>query len=189
MTEDLLKRVSNKDRKAQHEFYKLYSVRLFRLVYRYVSNEQDAGSIVNSAFYKIFNNIGDFIYTDQSGMLGWMKKITINEALMFLRQKITYTGISDEIIKDLRITEIPEDNLVLEDYYNLIRGLPEDLRTVFNMYAIEGYNHNEIALHLNISESSSRVYLMRARKLLQDYLTKTDYHGEEHTRQSLQRED
>lgn len=171
MTE-LFKKLKDKDRMAQHDFYKQFSVFIFRLVYRYVSNEQDAGSIVNGAFFKMFSNISNFEYKDQVSMLAWMKKIAVNEALMFLRQKIQYIEMDDKVTNDLTIDVVPGDNLVIEDYYRLIMKLPVDLRTVFNLYAIEGFNHGEIALKLNISESSSRVYLCRARRLLQDYLSK-----------------
>ncbi len=172
MTQELLNGVKNRERKAQYEFYRQFSVRIFRLVYRYVSNEQDAGSIVNTAFYKIFNNIGEFSYRDEVSMLAWMKRIAVNEALMFLRQRVHYSEINEELLKDIPADAVIEDNLLLEDYYKMIMRLPDDLRTVFNLYALEGFNHNEISVQLKISESSSRVYLMRARKLLQKYLTK-----------------
>jgi len=172
MFEELLERVRRKDRKAQHEFYQQFSVRLFRLTYRYISNEQDAGSIVNLAFFKIFDHIREFNYQDQKSMLAWMKKIVINESLIFLRQRFTYVELDRNITKELLIESLPEDHLILEDYYNLIRKLPDDLRTVFNLYALDGFSHKEIANELNIKEASSRVYLTRARKMLQNYLTK-----------------
>lgn len=178
--EELLKKLKSKDRMAQHDFYKQFSVRIFRLVYRYVSNEQDAGSIVNGAFFKMFSNIRDFEYKDQVSMLAWMKKIAVNEALMFLRQKVTFVEMDDNVTNDQVIDVGPGDNLVIEDYYRLIMTLPVELRTVFNLYAIEGFNHGEIALKLNISESSSRVYLLRARRLLQNYLLKTNHHGQQY---------
>lgn len=172
MTAELLERIKRKERKAQHEFYQQFSVRLFRMVYRYVINEQDAGSIVNMAFFRIFGHIGEFKYNDEKSMMSWMKKIVINEALMFLRQRFTYDEIDENISKVLLTESIPEDNLILEDYYTLIRRLPDDLRTIFNLYAIDGFSHKEIAGRLGIKEASSRVYLTRARKMLRNYLTK-----------------
>ena len=99
-----------------------------------------------------------------------MNKIIINEALSFLRRRISYSEIDDHHTDSMASENIPENDLLLEDYYNLIRKLPQDLRTVFNLYAIDGYPHKEIATKLNIKESSSRVYLMRARKILQENL-------------------
>ncbi len=170
MTEELIEQIRQNSRRAQEEFYKRYSVRMFRLTYRYVNNEQDAGSIVNSGFYKIFSSIKRFKYINEISFIAWMNKIVINEALSFLRQKLTYNVLDDNQSDSMATEEIPENNLLLDDYYNLIRKLPQDLRTVFNLYAIDGYTHKEISTKLNIKESSSRVYLMRARKILQENL-------------------
>ena len=101
-----------------------------------------------------------------------MKKIMVNETLIFLRHKYNYVEL-DDIQSDVLLSkDKPDNNLLLEEYYELIRELPYDLRTIFNLYAIEGYSHKEIAKQLNIQESSSRVYLTRARKILQKNLTK-----------------
>ena len=172
MPEELIERIKRKDRKAQFEFYQRYSVPLFRLTYRYITNEQDAGSIVNMAFFKIFYNIREFNYKDQNSLMAWMKKIVINESLMFLRQKFTYAELDGNTAKDLLFDNLPEDHLILEDYYTLIRKLPDDLRTVFNLHALDGFSHNEIANHLKIKEASSRAYLSKARKMLQNYIIK-----------------
>ena len=172
MTEELINQIRGNKRKAQQEFYNKYSVQMFRLAYRYVDNEQDAGNIVNTGFYKIFNNINRFIYRNDISLIVWMKKIITNEALLFLRQKFTYNELYDISSAVLFSDDMPDNNLMLEDYYRLIRELPHDLRTVFNLFAIEGYSHKEIAELLNIKEASSRVYLTRARKMLQENLTK-----------------
>jgi RNA polymerase sigma-70 factor (ECF subfamily) len=171
MDDKLIEKVRRRERKAQHILYQQFAAILFKLVYRYVTNEQDAGSIVNIAFFKIFNSIDNFIYRDQKNMLAWMKRITINESLIFLRQRFKYHEIDRCFPEDLIHEDLPDTNLLAEDYYQLIRRLPEDLRTVFNLYAIDGYNHKEIARHLKIKESSSRVYLARARSLLRNYLS------------------
>ena len=171
MTEELIEQIKQNNRKAQEEFYKRYSVRMFRLTYRYVNNEHDAGSIVNKGFYQIFNGINRFKYNNEISFIAWMSKIVINEALSFLRQNVSYNELDDNQSDLMTNENIPDNDLLLEDYYNLIRKLPQDLRTVFNLYAIDGYPHKEIAIKLNIKESSSRVYLMRARKILQQNLS------------------
>lgn len=96
---------------------------------------------------------------------------------MFLRQKFTYTELDGNTVKDMLVENLPEDHLILEDYYNLIRKLPDDLRTVFNLHALDGFSHIEIANQLNIKESSSRAYLSKARKMLQNYLIKKHSDG------------
>jgi len=172
MTEQLLESVREKKRQSQQEFYYKYSVQLFRVAYRYVNNECDAGSILNSGFYKIFNNIAKFIYINEKSLIAWMKKIIVNEALLFLRGRFKYDEIQNTGIEAISIEDPTENNLILGDYYRLIQELPDDLRTVFNLYAIDGFSHKEISDQLNIKESSSRVYLMRARIILQEKLTK-----------------
>lgn len=172
MTEALIHRIIKKEKKAQEELYKKYSPLMFRIIYRYVKNEADAGSILNIGFFKIFTKIERIIYKNEISFIAWMKKIMINESLMFLRQNDHFINI------DTCYDKLPPDEancadtgLMVEDYYFLIRQLPQDMRTVFNLFAIDGFSHKEIAAELNISESSSRVYLSRARTLLKKSLT------------------
>jgi len=167
MSEILIHRIITNEKKAQEEFYKKYSPQMFRLVYRYVRNEADAASILNIGFFKIFSKIQGMNYINEISFIGWMKKIMINESLMYLRQNDHFIDI-DTCFEELHPDEenCPETGLMLEDYYLMIRQLPDDLRTVFNLFAIDGFSHKEIAAELKISESSSRVYLSRARTLL-----------------------
>ena len=172
MSEILIQRIITKEKKAQEEFYKKYSPQMFRLIYRYVKNEADAASILNIGFFRIFSKIHGLNYINEISFIGWMKKIMINESLMFLRQNDHFKDI-ETCFEELPPDEgnCPDSGLMLEDYYLLIRQLPQDLRTVFNLFAIDGFSHKEIAANLNISESSSRVYLTRARALLRRTLT------------------
>jgi DNA-directed RNA polymerase specialized sigma24 family protein len=94
-----------------------------------------------------------------------MKRITINESLNFLRKSLHYEDISKVNIED---NGIIAEHLELELYYTMIKELPDMYRIVFNLYAIEGYSHYEISELIEIKESSSRVYLMRARTMLQE---------------------
>jgi RNA polymerase sigma factor (sigma-70 family) len=172
MTAILIHRIKQKEKKAQEEFYKKFASQMFRLVYRYVKNESDASSVLNMGFFKIFTGIDRFIYTTEISFMAWMKKIMVNESLMFLRQETHFISIDTcNVEAPFDEAECADNGLVIEDYYFLIRQLPQDLRTVFNLYAIDGYSHKEIATELNITESSSRVYLVRAREILRKNLT------------------
>lgn len=162
-----IKQLKLNDTKAQHQFYQTFSPKLFRVAYRYVNNEQDAASIVNSGFYNVFKNIHTFTYTNNQMLLGWMKKIVVNEALTLLRKKNVFTSISEMDYNAPQTDLQTDNNLTAEDYYKMIQNLPSEQRTVFNLYAIDGYSHKEIANKLGIEESSSRVYLLRARRVLQ----------------------
>lgn len=170
MTQKLIAELKRNKAKAQKEFYYKYADRMFLLIYRYVNSEQDAGSIVNQGFYKIFVKINNFSFINEQALTAWMKKIMINEALSFLRKKVNYDEINENHSNITMVQNTAENNLALEEYYRLITDLPHDLRTVFNMYAIDGYSHKEISEIIGIKESSSRVYLLRARKILQDKL-------------------
>lgn len=166
ITEKLITKVRRKNLKAQKDFYHKYARIMYNVAYRYVNNEADAGSIVNYAFFKIFENIDNFSYKNERSFIAWMKKIVANEALGCLRKSIQFDEITENKIEEHII--IPENNLDLEVYYNIIKELPKDYKTVFNLYAIEGFTHDEISQSLNIKASSSRVYLTRARKILQE---------------------
>jgi RNA polymerase sigma-70 factor (ECF subfamily) len=122
-------------------------------------------------FFHIFKNIGKFNYKSDLCTIGWMEKIVINEALMFLRKKLVYNNPCHAENVEYMTGGQSDDNLIAEDYYKLIMRLPCVLRTVFNLYAIDGFSHKEIAGELGIEEESSRVYLSRARKMLQGYLS------------------
>lgn len=167
--EKLLDKIKSKNIKAQKEFYYKYAAHMYNVAYRYVNNEIDAGSIVNYAFFKIFENINGFTYNNEKSLIAWMKKIVANESLGYIRKRIEFDEITDNRI-EAHVT-VPESSLDLEAYYKLIEELPDDYKTVFNLYAIEGFSHEEISKSLNIKASSSRVYLTRARKLLQEKIT------------------
>lgn len=166
-----IKQLKRNNTKTQHQFYQTFSPHLFRVAYRYVNNEQDAASIVNTGFYNIFKNIHTFTYSNNEMFLGWMKKIVVNEALTLLRKKNEFTSISEIDYNDPQTELQTDNNLTAEDYYKMIQNLPSEQQTVFNLYAIDGYSHKEIANRLGIEESSSRVYLLRARRALQILLS------------------
>ncbi|MDD3891786.1 MAG: sigma factor, partial [Bacteroidales bacterium] len=104
-----IKQLKHKNRKTQQEFYKKVSVRLFRVAYRYVNNEQDAGSIVNIGFYNIFQNMDGFTYTNDEMLMAWMKKIIVNEALAVLKKKHKYINI-DEVDYEISQNGYHTDN-------------------------------------------------------------------------------
>ncbi len=168
----LIERIKNNERKAQEILYKKYADRFFYSCYRYTGNEIDAADILNKGFYKIFSNIYSFHFINNQAFEGWMYKIIINEALMFLRQW-HQNSKNTEIDKTILFSEsYTENHFSEQDCFKLLQLLPVGYRTVFNLYAIEGYNHQEIAEMLNISESTSRSQLSRAREILKSLITK-----------------
>jgi RNA polymerase sigma-70 factor (ECF subfamily) len=142
---------------------------MYALSLRYARTTADAEDITIQGFTKILKNIKNF---EVGNFEGWMKTIIINEALSFYRKDQrnvwAYTTEPDLNLRSEDISIL--DHLSLEDLNKLVAELPEGCRVVFNLYAIEGYNHLEIANMLGISEGTSKSQFSRAKSLLREKL-------------------
>ena len=127
-------------------------------------------------FVKAFNKVDGFTYRDEGSFEGWLKKIVVNESLMVLRKQYNFnmTEALDDRIEEPDISSL--SSLDAADILQFIAQLPMGYRTVFNLYAIEGFDHAEIAKQLNISEATSRSQLFKAKALLKKMLTREGYH-------------
>ncbi len=164
---DLAKAIKQGNEKAMKVFYQRYSSKMLAICTRYLTDKMTAEDVMIEAMMKVFKRIDQFNF--QGSFEGWVKRIMVNESLMKLRsQKIVEIDIEDVNYKDFAVEN--QDNLSAEDLMNLITALPVGYRTVFNMYAIEGYSHAEIAEKLGISEGTSKSQLSRARGILQQKL-------------------
>lgn len=169
-----LNKINRNDRKAQEAFYKAYANLMFNTAYRYVSNEEDAAAIVNISFYKIFTKAGSTSFENEIKQKAWMRKIVINESLMHIR-KTKSLNLQTDFTEEVPDVEFEtETSLDLSIYLELIAELPTDLRTVFNLFVIDGFKHDEIAQQLSIAPSSSRTYLCRAKQMLQEKIKKIE---------------
>jgi RNA polymerase sigma-70 factor, ECF subfamily len=171
--DDLINGCRRRDKNAQRELYDFYSSKMYTLCFRYVRNAQEAEDILVTGFMKVFEKIDQF--KGDGSFEGWVRKIMVNEALTFLRRnRAMYleTGIEKADWK-LNYEQL-SDHLEIEDMMNMIRALPPGYRVVFNMYAIDGYSHKEIADQLGISENTSKSQLSRARSYLQRRLSDYD---------------
>ena len=161
------------DPKAQKELYDRYATRHLGVCKRYIKDFGDAEYVMLEGFYKIFTKIDSF--KGNGSFEGWMRRIMVNESLMYLRKRVNYNMVlesnSSIPTNDISI----EDKLAYEDLIKILDLLPDGYRTIFNMYVIEGYKHKEIADLLKISISTSKSQLMHAKKRLQDILKKK-YH-------------
>ncbi len=145
---------------------------MFGICFRYLGNENDAEEALNDGFNKVFTQINKFNEGGISGLLAWMSRIIVNECLQYLRKRKKLKYINEQITKEDQLIEIPEFEIETKDYYQLIKQLGDPYRTVFNLFAIEGYNHKEISEMLNIPENTSRSHLMRARMNLKEKIKK-----------------
>jgi RNA polymerase sigma factor (sigma-70 family) len=161
-------------RKFYYHTYKLY----MHICARYAPNLQDAEMWVNDAYLKIFANTSK--YTNTGSLDGWLKRIVVNTCLDNLRQQKTqynsvhlHTKDTDTITQDYSTCNDALLQMDSDALLTLIQTLPNTQRTVFNMYAIEGYTHKEIAEQLNMKEANSQWHLNQARNYLKAKLANT----------------
>lgn len=170
--DDLINGCRRRDNNAQRKLYDLYSPKMYALCHRYVRNPAEAEDILVTAFMKVFEKISQF--KGEGSFEGWIRRIVVNEALTALRKNRNMALETDIEAADWDPHAMDlVDQLEVQDLVDMIATLPPGYRVVFNMYAIDGYSHKEIADQLGISENTSKSQLSRARahlrKLLDDY--------------------
>lgn len=169
--QELIRRARQADTAAQKSLFEQWSVKMLMLCRRYVKNAEDAEELMLDGFYKFFKHLSSFNYQGDASLQAWMKKIMINECLMFMRKKNLFVIASENKPEDIPIEEDALNNLSAAEIFNLIIQLPAGYRTVFNLYAVEGLTHKEVAKLLGISEGTSKSQLSKAKALLQKMLT------------------
>ncbi len=167
----LIKEAKQGSAAAQKCLFDDFSGRLLMVCRRYVKNPEDAEEVLLDGFFKFFKNLNSFSYQGDAALFGWIKKIMINECLMFLRKRNELTMASDSSVEDISLDEEALDNLSADEIFRLIVQLPLGYRTVFNLYEIEGLAHKEIASLLRISEGTSKSQLSKSKMLLQKMLS------------------
>lgn len=172
MTEvEFIRKCGLKDRKAQKLLYDKYAPLLFAICRRYIRQKEDAEDVLLESFYKIFSHISNF--KGQGSFEGWMKRIAINQSLMFLRKKHNLHLSITSVAHVLYDNDFDAEELLFEkDILIVLDQLPPGYRTVFNLYVIEGYKHREIAEELGISINTSKSQLIQAKKKLAELLKK-----------------
>lgn len=156
MVKELVERIRQKDQRAMSQLYQMYIGELSSVCYRYVPSEDDAKDVLQNSFVKIFTSMPTIEYRSKEALWGWMKRVVVNEALLFLRErkKLHFEPIMRQAA--LLDDEEPQAEQVLPDMlHELISELPDGYRTVLNLYVFEGYSHRQIAELLGITESTS----------------------------------
>jgi RNA polymerase sigma-70 factor (ECF subfamily) len=139
-----------------------------------MKDQMRAQDVLQDAFVKIFTHIGN--YKSEGAFEGWLKKIAVNTCLDQLRKdKKLLTDVSlDDVSHKLAHQDYSVEKLMADDLLKLVQALPDGYRTVFNLFAIEGYSHQEISVQLGISESTSKTQYLRARAYLKDRIENID---------------
>jgi RNA polymerase sigma factor (sigma-70 family) len=166
---DLIKACKKQNSKAQCVLYDKYASLMLGLCKRYIKGEMEAEDVMINGFMKVFTKID--LFEEKGSFEGWMKRIMINEALGFIRKnKAMYLEIEIEAADKEPDFDKLFTELETKDLLKMVNELPSGYRTIFNLYAIEGYSHKEIAEMLGINENTSKSQLSRARMHLQKKL-------------------
>jgi RNA polymerase sigma factor (sigma-70 family) len=168
--QELIDGCRKNSRSFQKALYERYCRKMMTVCLRYSRTTAEAEDILQEAFVKIFNAIKDF--RQESKLETWITRIMVNTALNFQRRKLYLFPMVDVQEIDLPENEVSLSNINFSELLQMIQSLPQGCQIVFNLFAIEGYNHKEIAEMLGISEGTSKSQYSRARSLLQEKLLK-----------------
>ena len=176
----LIEKAQKGDQRAFRELYELYKHSLFMVCLRYGKDRSTAQDYLQDAFINIYRNLKQFD-SQRGAFESWAKRITVNVCLGDIRKNtldaVNITGAEQVESQDISILS----KLSMQEMMAMIQKLPFGYRTVFNMYVIDGYSHKEIAAELNISISTSKSQLMKARNLLQKKIVASkQFYNQEH---------
>lgn len=173
--QDLIRQCKRGDQKAQFEIYRLYHAAMFNTTLRIVGDSDDAEDVMQEAFLKAFAKLDS--YRGEVSFGAWLKRIMINKALDFLRLKREQLSLEDAgEIREMAEEEAEdvEYKYTSETIKKAIYALPEGYRIVLSLILLEGYDHEEVSLILNISNATSRTQYHRAKKRLIELLKHTE---------------
>jgi RNA polymerase sigma factor (sigma-70 family) len=169
---ELIKECINGNKAAQHLLYNTYAGSMLGVCYRYTKNIADAEDILQEGFIKVFTRLYQFKFKGELG--AWIRKIMVNTAINYLNRHNRYKR--ELQIEDILLHPVSDDNpevqIETKQLVEIIRELPVAYQTVFNLVAVEGYSHVEVAKLLNANENTIRSKYSRARTLLIQALKK-----------------
>ena len=172
---NIIKLATENNRHAQQQIYAKCAPKMLSVCRQYIKDVQQAEDVMITAFMKVFVHLKNF--EGKGSFEGWIRRIMVNESISFIRAQKKVQFVEDQNVQEQSFNNI-ESNLSLDDIQFLIDALPEGYKMIFNLYAIDGYKHKEIAEMLGINEGTSKSQLSHARKMLQDLLNKTkNYHN------------
>ena len=161
------------DPKAQKALYDHFAPKMFGVCKRYIKGKEDAEDLLIEALFKAIDKIHSF--NNKGSFEGWVRRIVVNECLMFLRKKHPLRVSIEVHPTDAPTHQHIVAHLEAQDILNLLDQLPTGYRTVFNLYVVEGYKHREIAEELGISINTSKSQLILAKRKMQELLKTINY--------------
>ena len=166
---EIIRLAIENNRSAQQKIYAKFSSKMLSVCRQYIKDIRQAEDIMITAFMKVFVNLKNF---QQKGSFeGWIRRIMVNECISHIRVQKKVNFLQEEKYFEDSFNNI-ESQFSVEDIQFLIDNLPDGYKMIFNLYAIEGYKHHEIASMLGINEGTSKSQLSHARKILKEQITK-----------------
>ena len=159
------------DRKAQQELYEKYSRQMLGWCMRYAADRDEAEDMLQEALIRAFLNIEE--YKGKGSFGGWLRKLTVNTAINHYQRNLKYrqaVDLEDYIVNDDTNDSFDDCQFTSDELYGVLNALPAGYRIIFNLYAIEGYKHKEIAKQLNIDVGTSKSQYSRAKALIREKL-------------------
>lgn len=166
---EIIRLAIENNRSAQQKIYVKFSSKMLSVCRQYIKDVHQAEDIMITAFMKVFTNLKNFQHN--GSFEGWIRRIMVNECISHIRVQKKIVFIEEENYFEESFNNI-ESQFSVEDIQFLIDSLPDGYRMIFNLYAIEGYKHQEIASMLEISEGTSKSQLSHARKILKEQIVK-----------------
>jgi RNA polymerase sigma-70 factor, ECF subfamily len=164
---EIIRLAIENNRSAQQKIYAQFSSKMLSVCRQYIKDIHLAEDIMITAFMKVFSNLKNF--ENKGSFEGWIRRIMINECISNIRVQKKIKFIEEESFFEESHSQI-ESQFSVEAIQYLIDSLPDGYKIVFNLYAIEGYKHKEIAAMLGIQEGTSKSQLSHARKILQEQI-------------------
>ena len=166
---EIISQAVENNRHAQQKIYSSHAPKMLSVCRQYVKDVHQAEDVMITAFMKVFSNLKNFEH--KGSFEGWIRRIMVNECISFIRVQKKVKYIEDENYFE-ETHNNTDSQFNVEDIQFLIDSLPDGYRMVFNLYAIEGFKHQEIAKMLGINEGTSKSQLSHARKMLQEQINK-----------------
>ena len=167
--QEIIRLAISNNRQAQQMIYVKFSPKMLSVCRQYIKDIHYAEDLMVTAFMKVFSNLKNFEH--KGSFEGWIRRIIINECISYIRVQKKVNFLEDEYYEEESFNAT-ESNFNVKEVQFLIDNLPDGYKMVFNLYAIEGYKHQEIATILGINEGTSKSQLSNARKMLQQQIIK-----------------
>jgi RNA polymerase sigma factor (sigma-70 family) len=172
--DELISKCKKGERKAQELLYRQFCSKMLGVCFRYATDKMEAEDMLQNGFIKVFQKIED--YRGEGSFEGWVRRIMVHSSIEYYRKhhKMMHLADIDEAENQLSVNPLATSNLAAKDLQVLIQQLSPGYRMVFNLYAIEGYSHKEIAAIVGITEGASKSQLSRARDVLKQQIVKME---------------